>query len=242
MPPSEFGRVTAAMAAPDERPTLLELAQQALSSTERGYDLLAPKFDATPFRTPDALLDAVQVSLEPDGPWKRGLDLCCGTGAGLRVLSPLCAQRTGLDRSQGMLTEARRRHGEEAAWVRADVLEPPFAGAFDLVVTFGALGHILPRDMTRFFDGVWHALRPGGTFCLVTAPRPSRRAPLYWLARAFNAVMHVRNALLRPPFVMYYLTFLLPDVVDELRRQGFGVEIRELSSTWGALRLVVARR
>ncbi|MCM2386961.1 SAM-dependent methyltransferase, partial [Streptomyces sp. CWNU-1] len=37
-------------------PTFRELTVQALSSIERGYDLLAPKFDATPFRTPDRLL------------------------------------------------------------------------------------------------------------------------------------------------------------------------------------------
>jgi hypothetical protein len=36
-------------------PTLRELAVQALSSTERGYDLLAPKFDYTPFRTPEEI-------------------------------------------------------------------------------------------------------------------------------------------------------------------------------------------
>ena len=34
-------------------PTLLDLAQQAWSSTDHGYDLLAPRFDHTPFRTPD---------------------------------------------------------------------------------------------------------------------------------------------------------------------------------------------
>ena len=39
-------------------PTARELAVQALSSVERGYDLLAPKFDRTPFRTPDVVLDA----------------------------------------------------------------------------------------------------------------------------------------------------------------------------------------
>jgi len=38
-------------------PTFWELAEQCLSSTERGYDLLAPKFDFTPFRTPDEILD-----------------------------------------------------------------------------------------------------------------------------------------------------------------------------------------
>ena len=46
-------------------PTFRELMQQALASTERGYDLLAPKFDLTPFRTglglPAALLGATTV-------------------------------------------------------------------------------------------------------------------------------------------------------------------------------------
>ena len=38
-------------------PTILELMRQALASTERGYDLIAPKFDHTPFRTPEPVLD-----------------------------------------------------------------------------------------------------------------------------------------------------------------------------------------
>ena len=49
----------------EKGPTLLELARQALSSTEHGYDLLAPKFDYTPFRTPDAILDAVAPHIGP---------------------------------------------------------------------------------------------------------------------------------------------------------------------------------
>ena len=40
-------------------PTFFELASQALSSTRQGYDLLAPKFDFTPFRTPDLILECV---------------------------------------------------------------------------------------------------------------------------------------------------------------------------------------
>src|SRR5256885_206263 len=38
--------------------SLRELCIQALSSVERGYDLLAPKFDHTPFRTPQSILGA----------------------------------------------------------------------------------------------------------------------------------------------------------------------------------------
>ena len=49
-----------------EGPSLRELAVQALSSVEHGYDLLAPKFDHTPFRTPGRVLDAVAVlALQP---------------------------------------------------------------------------------------------------------------------------------------------------------------------------------
>jgi hypothetical protein len=49
----------------------------------------------------------------------------------------------------------------------------------------------------------------------------------------------VRNALLRPPFVMYYLTFLVPEVQSILARHGFSVEVNELPE--GSL-LVIATR
>jgi hypothetical protein len=50
-------------------PTFFELARQALSSTERGYDLLAEKFDYTPFRTDDIFLRAFQKKLAEHGPY-----------------------------------------------------------------------------------------------------------------------------------------------------------------------------
>ena len=85
-------------------PSLRELAMQALSSVEKGYDLLAPKFDHTPFRTPAGVLDATADALHPLGPFGRGLDLCTGTGAGMRVLRSLCrGPIMGVDFSTGML-------------------------------------------------------------------------------------------------------------------------------------------
>src|SRR5437763_267304 len=91
-------------------PTFFELARQALSSTQKGYDLLAPKFDYTPFLTPREVLDAVAAHLLPAAPFGAGLDLCCGTGAGLRLLRPLCRERVvGIDFSQGMLAVCRRQ-------------------------------------------------------------------------------------------------------------------------------------
>src|SRR5207253_2177213 len=136
-------------------PTFLELAEQALSSTERGYDLLARKFDYTPFRTPDWLLEPVAAYLKQVGLFGTGLDLCCGTGAGLEILRPFCRDRAvGIDFSQGMLAVCRERLTTRAGCaielVRGNVLALPFDAAFDVVVSFSAFGHILPHDEPRF--------------------------------------------------------------------------------------------
>ncbi|MER5572706.1 class I SAM-dependent methyltransferase [Streptomyces massasporeus] len=215
-----------------EGPSLRELAVQALSSVERGYDLLAPKFDHTPFRTPDAVLDAVGSALRRTGSFDAGLDLCCGTGAGVEVLERVCRERvTGVDFSAGMLDVARERvrvRGPQVSWVRADARALPFAPAFDLVVSFGAFGHFLPRELPGLFAQVRSVLRPGGCFAfpLVAPPRPGSLG--YWTLLGFDTVMRVRNALWRPEFVMYYRAFRLGDVRRELEAAGFGVELQPL--------------
>jgi len=79
----------------------------------------------------DAAAGALRL-LGPFGPFGRGLDVCCGTGAGMRVLRSLCQEPImGVDFSTGMLAQARKAY-PDAKWVRADVRALPFAGAFDL--------------------------------------------------------------------------------------------------------------
>jgi ubiquinone/menaquinone biosynthesis C-methylase UbiE len=231
-------------------PTLRELAVQALSSTQRGYDLLAPKFDYTPFRTPDAVLEAVAAHLEPAGPFDEALDLCCGTGAGMAMLRPLCRRVVGVDFSRGMLLAGRHAlsdawEGASPSWVRGDALTLPFGPAFDLVVSFGAFGHFLRDDQPRLMAEVARVLRPGGRFVFVTAEVPRAWSARWWLGHAFNGAMRVRNLLVSPPFVMYYLTFLMPDALRLLEEAGLTCEVRRLESPRGApgdLRLVTATR
>jgi hypothetical protein len=78
----------------------------------------------------------------------------------------------------------------------------------------------------------------------VTSYRPPLWSQRYWLARLFNAAMHVRNFLHAPPFIMYYLTFLLPGVETLLRHEGLEVEVRDLGFKGPAadFRLVLATR
>ncbi len=219
-------------------PSLRELTVQALSSVEHGYDLLAPKFDHTPFRTPDGVLTATAAALRPLGPFGAGLDLCCGTGAGLRVLRPLCDRVTGVDFSTGMLARARLAD-PGAELVRADARALPFARAFDLAVSFGAFGHFLPAERPALFAGVHRALRPGGLFAFPIGAPPPVTSVWYWTLLGFDLVMRARNAVWRPPFVMYYRTWPLGAVRDDLAAAGFEVTTAPLGRRG---LLVLARR
>jgi ubiquinone/menaquinone biosynthesis C-methylase UbiE len=229
-------------------PSLRELCVQALSSVERGYDLLAPKFDHTPFRTPEGILAATTEVLSGLGPFGDGLDVCCGTGAGMLVLRPLCQGRiTGVDFSAGMLARARGAH-PDAGWVRADARALPFAGDFDLAVTFGALGHFLPAERPAVFEGVYRALRPGGLFAFAIGAPPSVTSVSHWATVGFDLAMRVRNAVWRPPFVMYYRTTPLAALRDDLTAAGFTVRAVPLAVPGGdrdggpRCRLVLARK
>ncbi|WP_097986538.1 class I SAM-dependent methyltransferase [Streptomyces sp. f150] len=234
----------------EQGPTVRELAVQALSSIERGYDLLAPKFDHTPYRTPDRVLDAVTDEVRRLGPFGTGLDVCCGTGAGVGVLRRLCRERVvGVDFSAGMLAEARAAfppEGERPAedepaedepagegpavdWVRADARSLPFAPAFDLALSFGAFGHFLPAERFGLFAEVHGSLRPGGQFVFPIGAPPPVGSRAYWTLLGFDAAMRVRNALWRPQFVMYYRTFRLGDVLEDLTRAGFAVRLTPLA-------------
>jgi ubiquinone/menaquinone biosynthesis C-methylase UbiE len=219
-------------------PSLRELATQALSSVEGGYDRLAPKFDHTPFRTHDAILGATAGALRRLGPFGPGLDVCCGTGAGRAVLASVCqGPVTGVDFSAGMLAQARQADpgpglgpgpGPAAAWVRADARDLPFAAGFDLAVSFGALGHFRPAERPALFAGVHRALRPGGLFAVPLAAPPPIGSRGYWAVGGFDLAMRARNAVWRPPFVMYYRTCPWPAVRGDLAAAGFAVTLVSL--------------
>jgi SAM-dependent methyltransferase len=166
----------------------------------------------------------------------------------MRVLEPLCQGRiTGVDFSTGMLAQARSAH-PDAEWVRADVRALPFAEAFDLAVSFGALGHFLPAERPALFAGVYRALRPGGLFAFpIGAPQPIT-AGGYWALLGFDLAMRVRNAVWRPPFVMYSRTGGPRAVRNDLTATGFTVTTVPLTALGRRedgsprYRLVLARR
>jgi hypothetical protein len=205
-------------------PSVGELAVQALSSVEGGYDLLAPKFDRTPFRTCDGVLDAAAGALRPFGPFGRGLDVCCGTGAGMRVLRSRCAA----DRSPApasALACSRRR----AARTPAPAGYGPMPGrcpsprSSTWRSASGRSGTSCPPDGPPLFAGVYRALRPGGVFAVPVVVPPPVTSGRYWALLGFDLAIRVRNAAWRPPFVMYYRTCPPGAVRRDLAAAGFTV-------------------
>ena len=92
------------------------------------------------------------------------------------------------------------------------------------------------------------ALRPGGVFAFpIGAPQPVTSRG-YWALLGFDLTMRVRNAVWRPPFVMYYRTCPLHAVRDDLTASGFTVTMVPLTDLGRhqngspRYRLVVARR
>ncbi len=216
-----------------EGPTFAELARQALTSTRAGYDLLAPKFDHTPFRTPHRVLEQVADIVGPPSSIGNALDVCCGTGAGMIMLRPLCTEEVvGIDFSDGMLDEAKRRFEAAdgvapARFVKGDVRQMRFEGEFDVVTCFGAFGHIQRHEQLAFLRAIHGALKDGGRFVFVTSEMPSPASRLWWTYRGFNAVMRVRNRLMKPEFIMYYLNFTVPEVLPMFEEVGFAVSLSD---------------
>lgn len=101
------------------------------------------------------------------------LDLGCGTGRHALWLASAGAVVTGIDFSEGMLAEARRKPGAEGVrFLAHDLHEPlPFkAASFDRVVSGLVLEHLV--DLGGFFAEARRVLRPGG-FAVVSAMHPA---------------------------------------------------------------------
>jgi sarcosine/dimethylglycine N-methyltransferase len=106
------------------------------------------------------------------GPGQRVLDVCCGPGAAVALLTRrLDCSVVGVDRSLVALQTAAHRR-DSARYVRGDATCLPFApGVFDAVVMFDSMLAI--RDKAALLQEVARVLVPGGRFgCSVEVGAP----------------------------------------------------------------------
>ena len=144
----------------------------AISSVRSGYDRWAAVYDhdANPLLALEG--PAVRAAVGE----VRGLnvlDLGCGTGRHALSLAAAGATVVGVDFSEGMLDEARRKPGAGAVrFVVHDLHLPlPFGdGEFDRVVSGLVLEHL--RELEGFFAEARRVLRRGGR-AVVSAMHPA---------------------------------------------------------------------
>jgi len=107
-------------------------------------------------------------SLLPDRKDTRLLDLGCGTGEHLSLLSKYGINCYGLDNSDDMLSIARKRFPQQIIFVKGDIADFDFYNDFDMVTSlFGSMNYLLSDEtVDKAFWNIWRALKDEGTALL----------------------------------------------------------------------------
>jgi SAM-dependent methyltransferase len=130
------------------------------------YDALAPGYDVlTGWHDHEAWTATVAASARDAG-WsgRRLLDVACGTGNTIVPMLDRGHWVTGVDVSSAMIAQARRKVGDRATLLVADMRDLPALGAFDLVWCLGdALNYLDSRgELVDTFAGFRRNLAAGG--------------------------------------------------------------------------------
>jgi ubiquinone/menaquinone biosynthesis C-methylase UbiE len=131
------------------------------------YDAIAHLYDGQPYRRKTVDPELVTFIARHVSPDRLSLlDIACGTGSQLVANRPVVpdARLVGLDRSFGMLAQARPKVSD-IAWVRADGAKLPFrAEGFDFICCQFGFHHL--ADKAGMLGEVFKVLRPGGRFVM----------------------------------------------------------------------------
>lgn len=110
------------------------------------------------------VLDAPMIERLRSHPYTSALDVGCGEGRFCRIMQAHGIQTVGIDPTEAMIAQARRRNPSgDYRVARAEALDVPPA-AFDLVVSYLSLIDI--SDLAGALDRMVAALRPGGTLLI----------------------------------------------------------------------------
>jgi len=176
----------------------------------------------------------------------RILDLCCGTGQLVKVLTAEGYSVTGLDGSVRMLQYARK-NVPSAEFIPGDARTFKLSAAYDAVFsTFDALNHIMTRtELEQVFENVYTCLNVGGIFIFdlnmqkhfetdMQGVRGFREKPeyLYFMHNEYETEKRLGKYTItifqpaaklwkRTDIVLFQTWYPLEEIVSSLRKTGF---------------------
>lgn len=125
------------------------------------------------------LLDPVMVRLAGDVQGKQACDIGCGEGRFCRILADQGATVTGLDPTQALLNEARRKD-ERGRYLEGRAESLPFAdGSFDLTVSYLVLIDV--EDYRTAIREMARVTRQGGRILVANMSSFCTTLPDPWL-------------------------------------------------------------
>lgn len=161
---------------------------EAFNRVAGTYDLLT---GLNPGYNKHLRMSAERLAAPPNA---RLLDLCCGTGLSTRALRAANpdAHITALDRSEGMLTRARRKRDlHNVTFLHGDAMDPVASGAegpYDGILMAYGIRNMPDADLC--LERLFALLAPGGRVCFHEySVADSRRATLTWNAVTMGVII-----------------------------------------------------
>lgn len=112
---------------------------------------------------------------------KRILDIACGSGFGIKILSSVSPEIVGIDCSFEAVNFAKRNFMRRTnGGVQADAISIPFAdNSFDIVVSFETIEHL--REPAKFLKEIKRVLIPKGKLYISTPVKKGNHLDQYHL-------------------------------------------------------------
>ena len=142
-----------------------EVAQKVLTENRSSYDKIAQEFSRTRIQFWNELVFLKEHTTSG----MSLIDIGCGNGRFYSVIKERGSTYTGVDNSQGLLDEARKKF-PEANFVNGDATALPFANeSFNIAYSFATIHHIPSRALRKkFVSEAGRVLHTGNTFILTT--------------------------------------------------------------------------